>query len=95
MFLLLTIELTIPAVNTVNAQATIQGQMFYPYIYVAPNPVGIGQAVNVGFGFAEGTNDPNYYKGWMVTVTDPNGKNQTLGPLQFRRNWRNRNQLYS
>ena len=52
LFLLLSIELTIPAVNTVNAQTTIKGQMFYPYIYVAPNPIGIGQQVNVGFGFA-------------------------------------------
>jgi outer membrane protein assembly factor BamB len=76
LLLILTIGLAIPAFNTAKAQTK-----FYPYIYVAPNPIGLGQSVNIGFGMTMPSQDPYYYSGWILTVTKPNGENQTLGPF--------------
>jgi outer membrane protein assembly factor BamB len=73
---MLSMGLAIPAIDTVKAQ-----RIFYPYIYVAPNPIGLGQSVNIGFGFTMPTNDISYFSGWILTATSPSGKNQTLGPF--------------
>jgi FOG: WD40-like repeat len=72
--------MTIAASMTIipNGQAQTK---FYPYIYAAPNPVGIGQSVNIGFGFTMPTSDASYYNGWILTITDPDGKIQTMGPF--------------
>jgi outer membrane protein assembly factor BamB len=76
LLLMLIIGLAIPVMNTAKAQTK-----FYPYIYVAPNPIGLGQSVNLGFGMTMPSQDPYYYSGWRLTVTKPNGENQTLGPF--------------
>jgi len=78
LILMLTIgSVLLPSINTAKATTAT----FYPYIYVAPNPIGVGQSVNVGFGFTMPTQDPYYYSGWILTVTNPSGVNQTLGPF--------------
>ncbi len=77
LLLILTIGLPFfPFINTTKAANT-----YYTYIYVDPNPIGIGQRVNVGWGFTMPTSDPNYYMGWMLTITSPSGVNKTLGPF--------------
>ena len=75
--LILAITIAIPFINNPASAQT----KFYPYLYVAPNPIGIGQSVNVGFGMTMPTVDPYYYNGWLLTATSPSGKNQTLGPF--------------
>ena len=76
LILIITIAASLIAMPSIQAQTR-----FYPYIYVAPNPIGIGQPVNVGFGMTMPTVDPYYYTGWMLTITNPSGENQTLGPF--------------
>jgi hypothetical protein len=53
----------------------------YAYINVAPNPVGVGQTVNVNFYLAtviESSEDPT---NMTVQITDPTGTVQTRGPF--------------
>ena len=58
----------------------------YAFINVAPNPAGVGQAVNVGFWLDEPppTASGPYGDRWSnmtVKVTKPDGTTQTLGPF--------------
>jgi hypothetical protein len=58
----------------------------YAYCSVAPNPAGLGQLVTIGMWVqippptAAGTNGDRWH-GFKVTITDPDGTNQTLGPF--------------
>ncbi len=58
----------------------------YAYCSVAPNPAGLGQLVTIGMWVqippptASGTNGDRWH-GFKVTITDPDGTNQTLGPF--------------
>ena len=55
----------------------------YPFITVSPNPIGVGQSVLIVAGFDFPTRGLGFkgYDGWTVNVTDPNGKQSTLGPF--------------
>ncbi|MCW4046373.1 MAG: PQQ-binding-like beta-propeller repeat protein [Candidatus Bathyarchaeota archaeon] len=66
----------LPAVNTVKAIT------WYPYLVAAPNPVGVGQRVEIVFGFTMPTaSAANSYYGWTLTITDPDGHVQTATGL--------------
>jgi hypothetical protein len=53
----------------------------YAYINVAPNPIGIGQTVNVNFYLATVLEDSSGPVNMTVKITDPNGNTQTKGPF--------------
>ena len=69
----------------VNAHTPAWNIPTYAYINVAPSPAGIGQQVTVGFWLdivpptANGVWGDRW-QGMKVTVTKPDGTNQTLGP---------------
>jgi outer membrane protein assembly factor BamB len=78
----LMISLAIPlfALPTANAQVT---RVTYAYIGATPNPVGIGQETLLHIGITHPTAWP--HAGWVgltVTVTRPDGANETLGPFE-------------
>jgi hypothetical protein len=52
----------------------------YAYINVAPNPIGVGQTVNVNFYLASVLEDSSGPQNMTVTITDPQGNVQTKGP---------------
>ena len=59
----------------------------YMYISVAPNPIGVGQTVNVNFwcNAPPPTASAQYGDRWMnltVAITKPDGTTQTLGPFK-------------
>jgi hypothetical protein len=54
----------------------------YAIMDATPNPVGVGEQTLLRFGVIEATGDASYgWKDIRVVVTDPNGKNETLGPF--------------
>src|SRR5665647_1042214 len=58
----------------------------YSFLNVSPNPVGVGQTVNVNFwlSLAPPTASGPYGDRWKaltIIVTKPDGSNQTLGPF--------------
>ena len=52
----------------------------YAYINVAPNPIGLGQTVNVNFYLATVLEDSSGPQNMTVKITDPNGITQIRGP---------------
>ncbi|MGD0451173.1 MAG: hypothetical protein ABSA79_09000 [Candidatus Bathyarchaeia archaeon] len=52
----------------------------YAFINVAPNPIGIGQTVNVNFFVSCPMENSETPKNMTVVMTDPNGQNTTFGP---------------
>ncbi|MCW4048093.1 MAG: PQQ-binding-like beta-propeller repeat protein [Candidatus Bathyarchaeota archaeon] len=81
LFLILTFAVSLvalPAINTVNAEIT-----WHPYLTAAPNPVGVGQRVLIVFGFTMPTLGFGFrcYEDWTLTITDPNGKAETISGL--------------
>jgi len=55
----------------------------YAYIVVTPNPVGVGQQVQVIFGITDYLLQyPDGWSGLTVTVTKPDGTTETLGPYK-------------
>ena len=65
----------LPAINTVEALD------YYAYLTAAPDPVGVGQQVIIVAGFTLPTIGIGFqvYKGWTLTVTNPDGTNKSLG----------------
>jgi len=53
----------------------------YAYLNVAPNPIGVGQTVNVNFFLATPMETVEYATGMTVKVTQPDGTTKTLGPF--------------
>jgi hypothetical protein len=58
----------------------------YAYINVAPNPAGLGQTVNIGMWINNPPPDASRtygdrWQNYKVTVTKPDGTNETLGPF--------------
>lgn len=53
------------------------------YLAGSPNPVGLSQPVVLVFGFTMPTlsNAAPTYQGFMITITDPTGRNDTKGPF--------------
>ena len=81
LILVLTISAMLVAIPTATAQTPTK--MAYPYIGAVPNPAGVNQEVLLHVGVTEpiGAVDD----GWedlTVTVTDPSGHEETLGPLR-------------
>jgi outer membrane protein assembly factor BamB len=52
----------------------------YAYINVAPNPIGVGQQVNVNFFLATVIESSEGPKNMTVKITDPSGNVETRGP---------------
>ncbi|MHA2323984.1 MAG: outer membrane protein assembly factor BamB family protein [Promethearchaeota archaeon] len=85
--LLLILTITVLTVNIPSANAFDTEWNTYAYVMVAPNPVGVGQAVHVtgqidkvsplAVGVAEGT----LFTGLTVEITKPDGTKETKGPF--------------
>ncbi len=79
--LIVSMALTIVATpNSANAQtSTIKT---YPFVEAIPNPVGVNQKTLINFGLLNFLNVDG--DGWNVTltITDPQGHTQTVGPLK-------------
>ena len=80
-FLALTIVITFAASPTANAQST---KATYAFVGAMPNPVGVGQEVLIHLGIPDAHPSGAAYgwEGLTVTVTRPDGKTETLGPLK-------------
>jgi hypothetical protein len=73
-------------VSSVNAHTPAWSFDTYSFIVVSPNPIGVGQTVNVNFwlGSPPPTASAQYGDRWTnltVKVTNPNGTVETLGPF--------------
>ena len=82
LFLVLTIAVTLVALPAVNALDIST----YAFIYVAPNPVGVGQNVEIfiWLNMPPPTASGPYGDRWQnfnVVVTKPDGTNETRGPF--------------
>jgi outer membrane protein assembly factor BamB len=78
LILMLTMTLSLVALPT-EAQVT---RVTYAYIGATPNPVGVGQETLLHVGITHPTAWPQ--AGWVgltITVTRPDGTNETLGPF--------------
>ena len=58
------------------------GNKTYPFVEAIPNPVGVGQRTLINFGLLNYLNIDG--DGWNVTltITDPSGHTETIGPLK-------------
>ena len=89
-FLVLTFAVALVVLPTANAADAIPTPT-YSFIYVAPNPVGVGQTATVYFWTANpalanlfgGTLTDIQFSGITVTVTKPDGTSGTLGPYNL------------
>ncbi|MGA2524044.1 MAG: PQQ-binding-like beta-propeller repeat protein [Candidatus Bathyarchaeia archaeon] len=85
-FLILSMMASMTFLSNANAHSPPQTIPTYAFINVAPNPVGIGQKVTVAFWLAmpSPSDIGSYGDRWhnmTVTVTQPDGKTETLGPF--------------
>jgi hypothetical protein len=83
-FFMLSIVAIIPIQN-VNAHAPAWNVASYAFINAAPDPVGVGQTVTIGFGLTmppPTANGPygDKYQNLTLTITKPDGTSETLGP---------------
>ncbi|MCW4023031.1 MAG: PQQ-binding-like beta-propeller repeat protein [archaeon] len=77
--LMITLSTLMIALPTASAQAT--HKQAYPYIGAIPNPVGVNQMVLLHIGITDSTQTTeDGFENLTVTVTDPEGNTQTLGP---------------
>jgi outer membrane protein assembly factor BamB len=80
-FLALMIIVPISAFEISSAQ-TQQTRVTYPFIGATPNPIGVGQETLLHIGITHPTAWPQVgWEGLTVTVTHPDGRNETLGPF--------------
>ena len=83
LFLMVTITLTLVMLPTNNTASALDLNIkFYPEITANPNPIGVGQQIEIvcGFTFATSSATAKGYAGWTITVTRPNNTTFTLGP---------------
>ncbi len=67
-------------VSTVDAQGTLKT---YAFVGATPNPVGVGQQAVIRLGITDQLAAPQYgWQGLTVTITHPDGTNETLGPFR-------------
>jgi hypothetical protein len=76
--MLISIGATTQLLQNVRGATTIQT---YSYVNVAPNPIGLGQAVTVDFWLAVPLQTSERAVNMTVLVTDPDGIQSTLGPF--------------
>jgi hypothetical protein len=86
LFLMLTIAVTLVALPAANAHTPAWTIPTYAFLSVQPNPVGVGQEAFVNFWLDKvpPTAMQQYGDRWhnfTVTVTDPNGGTEKLGPF--------------
>jgi outer membrane protein assembly factor BamB len=84
--LLVILTLTFGTIPTILAHVPPRNIVTYSFINVAPNPIGVGQQVNVNFfvNIPPPTASAQYGDRWgnmTVKVTKPDGTTQTLGPF--------------
>ena len=84
--LIIPISASMTLIPTSNAHTPPLQIPMYPFINVAPNPAGLGQAVTVGFWLEQAppTASGPYGDRWQnmtVIVTHPDGSKETLGPF--------------
>ena len=78
---MITISALIVALPTANAQST--HKQSYPYIGAIPNPVGVNQQVLLHVGITDSTQTTaDGFTGLTITVTDPEGNEEILGPFR-------------
>jgi hypothetical protein len=78
LLLILTFAVTLVALPA--TQATAPTQKTYAVIDATPNPVGVGEETLLRFGILQSTGSHDYgWTGLTITVTKPDGTNQTLG----------------
>ena len=81
-FLLLTFATSMIMTTPQTQAQTAPTMKTYPSSMPVPNPVGVGQETLLRFGIIEATGDASYgWTGITVTVTKPDGVNETLGPF--------------
>ena len=83
LFSMMTSIALLPNTNAHTPKMTIPT---YAYLSVMPNPVGVGQTAYIGFWLDK--TPPTAYQeygdrwhNFVITVTTPDGKNETLGPF--------------
>lgn len=83
LFLLLTFATSIIAtMPTTKAQPPTVTMKTYPFVDAVPNPVGVGEQVLIRLGILQALGSAEYgWTGITVTVTKPDGQNETLGPF--------------
>jgi len=80
---ILLISIAVSAISMAQSQVTFPPGTHIPtyaHINVAPNPIGVGQTVNVNFFLATVLEDSSGPVNMTVKVTDPSGNVQTKGP---------------
>jgi outer membrane protein assembly factor BamB len=90
MAILIATILTISMTASLSTTQNTFGQVYppkgthiptYAYLNVAPNPVGVGQTVNVNFFLATPMETVEYAVNMTVRMTQPDGTVKTLGPF--------------
>ncbi|MGE5533463.1 MAG: hypothetical protein ACM3UN_03860, partial [Bacillota bacterium] len=80
LILLSSIAISTFAISTTDAQGALKT---YAFVGATPNPVGIGQQTVVRLGITDQLAAPRYgWEGLKVTITHPDGTNETLGPFR-------------
>ena len=70
------------AITPAAAQSYTGHKKSYAYIGATPNPVAVGEQVLIHLGISEALQiTQDKWRGLIVTVTKPDGTNQTLGPF--------------
>lgn len=66
------------SIPTIDAQGSLKT---YAFVGATPNPVGVGQQTVIRLGITDQLAAPKYgWTGLKVTITKPDGTNETLGP---------------
>lgn len=76
LFVISTLVVALPSVEAQSTRAT------FPYIGATPNPVNVGGETLIHLGITEPTRAGDGWVDMTVTVTKPDGTNQTLGPFK-------------
>ena len=78
--LLSSIAISTLSIPTTNAQSALKT---YAYVGATPNPIGVGQQTVIRLGITDQLAAPRYgWDGLKVTITKPDGTNETLGPFR-------------
>ena len=84
--LLLILAIALPLTTSVQAQQSSVPAATHAFVSATPSPIGVGQQLFVVMWLAEippfdKTGTSVDFQGYQVTVTLPDGSNQTIGPL--------------
>ncbi len=77
-FAISAIQVFAPTANAANAELKT-----YAFVGATPNPIGVGQETVIRLGITDQLAAPRFgWEGLTVTITHPDGQNETLGPLR-------------